>query len=514
MNGAESLVKTFLASGVDVCFANPGTSEMHFVAALDSHPDMRCVLCLFEGGCSGAAEGYWRMSEKVASTMFHLAPGFGNAYSNLHNARKGGAGIVNVMGDHATHHLKHESPLKGDTVGISQSVSHWTRVASDACDVAMDGAAAIRAARSKNGQIATLILPADTAWSDATKVVTAVAPPALRRPDDAMLDTAAKLLRQPGAVLSVDGTALYGPLRELAGQIAEATGARLMAPMMVPRIERGAGTTALQQQLYVVDQNVELLKDTSVMVLCGSNAPVCFFAYPGKPSVPTPPDCLIHPLCDPTMDIEYSLTSLADRVGALGMKAENRVALNVPDLPHGQLTVETMAQAIGALMPEDAIVVNESITAGFPIGMATAQTRPHETLITTGGAIGAGLPTAVGAAVAQPDRKVLALTGDGSAMYTLQSLWTMARERLDVTVVVVSNRVYQILHGELAALGVNEVGRNARRMFDLDDPGLNWVALAEGHGVEGHRADTAEGFVKALQHGLATKGPVLIEAIV
>ncbi len=169
MNGAESLVETLLASDVNVCFANPGTSEMHFVTALDQFPDMRCILCLFEGGTSGAADGYFRMSGKIAATLLHLAPGFGNAFSNLHNARKAHSGIVNVMGDHATYHVKYETPLKGNTLGISQAISHWTRVSDNATQVATDGAEAVRAARSNGGQIATLILPANTAWEEAVK---------------------------------------------------------------------------------------------------------------------------------------------------------------------------------------------------------------------------------------------------------------------------------------------------------------------------------------------------------
>ena len=209
MNGAESLVKTLLASKVDVCFANPGTSEMHFVAALDRHPELRCILCLVEGGASGAADGYYRMSGKVAATLLHLAPGFGNAFANLHNARKAQSGIVNVMGDHASYHLRYESPLKGDTVGISQAISQWTRVSGDATSVAVDGAAAVTAARALNGQIATLILPANTAWEDAVASAVAAAPPALRRPSQAQVLAAAEALRTPGAVLLLDGPVLY-----------------------------------------------------------------------------------------------------------------------------------------------------------------------------------------------------------------------------------------------------------------------------------------------------------------
>ncbi len=198
MNGAETLVRTLLDNGVDTCFANPGTSEMHFVAALDAHPEMHCVLCLFEGGTSGAADGYFRMKRDVAGTLLHLAPGFGNAFANLHNARKAQSGIVNVVGDHADYHLRYESPLKGDIAGISQAVSHWTRVAPDAGSVAGDGAAAIRAARSRNGQIATLVLPANTAWEPAGDAAVSAPLSALVRPRAEQIEAAAAALSRAG----------------------------------------------------------------------------------------------------------------------------------------------------------------------------------------------------------------------------------------------------------------------------------------------------------------------------
>lgn len=513
MNGAESLVKTMLASGVDVCFANPGTSEMHFVAALDSHPDMRCILCLFEGGTSGAADGYFRMSGRVAATMLHLAPGFGNAFSNLHNARKAGSGVLNVMGDHATYHLQYDSPLKGDTEGVSRAISHWTRSSLSAADVASDGADAIRAARAKGGQIATLVLPADTAWGDGSDPVTATAPPPLHRASEADLDAAAAALRAEGAALLIGGAALHGPLMRLAAQVAQAAGCRLMAPLFSPRLERGEGTPPLEQLLYPVDANAELLKDIRKLVCCGTNPPVNFFAYPGKPSLPTPADAQVLELADATMDLEHVLNGLADRLGAHDQQI-SPVELTLPDRPEGALNAASAGALIARVMPENAIVVNESVTSGFPIVTATRTARRHDLLATMGGAIGQCLPAATGAAVACPDRKVIALTGDGSAMYTLQSLWTMARERLDVTVIVFANRGYQILRGELAAMGVTQVGRNAQAMFDVDDPLLDWVALAKGHGVEGTRATTVDEMEAALEEAMAAKGPRLIEVVI
>ena len=510
MNGAESLVETLLGSGVDVCFANPGTSEMHFVAALDRRPEMRCILCLFEGGVSGAADGYYRMSGRVAATLLHLAPGFGNAFANLHNARKAQSGIVNIMGDHASYHLKYESPLKGDTVGISQAISHWTRVCGDAVQVAGDGAAAITAARSRNGQIATLILPANTAWEAGGAPVVAGPAPALRRPSIAAIEAAARALVQPGAALMIDGRAVWDvDLGQVAARIARATGCRLMAPFYTPRVRRGAGSLAMQRLVYEVDGNLAIMADVQTLVLCGAARPTAFFAYPGKPSLNEAPGTAVLDLCSIDMDVPWVLDVLLQAVGDTGLEQRAFMALDLPDLPKGSLTLDKVGAAIAALMPEDTVVLNEAITSGAPIAAATVGARGHDWMVTMGGAIGGCLPSAVGAAVACPDRKVLALSGDGSAMYTLQALWTMARERLDVTVVIFANHVYKILHGELAAVGAT-AGHNVARMFDMVEPRLDWVALAQGHGVPGVRCVTTDEFVLAFGRAMRDPGPHLI----
>ncbi|WP_146346655.1 acetolactate synthase large subunit [Falsiphaeobacter marinintestinus] len=513
MNGAESLVKTLLNNGVDTVFANPGTSEMHFVAALDAHPEMNCVLCLFEGGTSGAADGYFRMKRDVAGTLLHLAPGFGNAFANLHNARKAGSGVLNVVGDHAIHHLRYESPLKGDILGISQSISHWTRVSPDAESVAPDGAAAIRAARDRNGQIATLILPADTAWDPATGPSASLPGHALTRPSNAEIDAAAARLTTANAVLLIGGNALFGDLRQLAGQIATKTGCRLVADTLIPRIAKGAGTAKIDQLVYPVDPKIAQLENTASITLVGTDRPVAFFAYPDKPSVPEPADCVMAELCTPTMDIAWTLQALADAVGVRKDTAPTCFALDLPEMPTGELTLQKVGLALAALIPENAILCNESVTSGFHVMPPTATARPHDVLSGTGGAIGLCLPAATGAAVACPDRKVIALTGDGSAMYTVQSLWTMARENLDVTVIVFANRGYQILRNELTNVGVESFGRNAQAMFDVESPELDWVSLAKGHGVPASRADTMDDFVRALSHGLESGGPSLIEVV-
>lgn len=513
MNGAETLVKTLLASGVRICFANPGTSEMHFVAALDRHPDMRCILSLFEGGVSGAADGYFRMSGEVAATLLHLAPGFGNAFANLHNARKAQSGVVNIMGDHADYHLRFEAPLKGDTVGISEAISHWTRVCSAPERVASDGADAVQAARAKNGQIATLILPANMAWDAAEGHATAPPPPVLHRPSALEIAAVARALRQPGAVLLVDGPVLWSDLGHLAKRMTKAAGARLMQPYFAARFRRGAGTVKIERMAYRIDDNVALLKGAPALVLCGTTRPAGFFAYPHTPSTPDDPDTRLIDLCSREMDIEWTLRALADELGEVELGADDFVAHDLPALPEGTLTLAKVGEAMAALMPENVALVDEGVTSSAHLAPGLRRAPGHDVLTITGGSIGCGLPLGVGAAIACPDRKVVVLEGDGSGMYTLQSLWTMAREGLDVTTVIFANRGYQILRDELAAVGVSEVGRNAVRMFDVVDPTLDWVALAKGHGVAGVRVDDMSGFNAAFAEAMAQKGPRLIEVV-
>jgi len=513
MNGAASLVETMLASGVDVCFANPGTSEMHFVAALDTHPDMRCILCLFEGGVSGAAFGYARMSGNVAGTLLHLGPGFANAWANMHNARKGRSGMVNIVGDHAGYHLKHDAPLQSDLAGVAGSVSHWVARADEANAVAPLGAEAVR--RARDGQIATVILPADSAWSEATTApIAAAAPPTKHMPETARIRASAQALHQPGTALLVGGAGLIGTEAECAGRIASQTGARLLAPFFAPRIEMGEGAVQFEQMFYPADLNAEFLSDLKRIICVGEAPPVNFFAYPDKPSTPDPAGCAIDVLCHPDWDTVGTLAALADELGIDMASSVPRIEHHVDDLKDGALTVEGIGRAMAQTLPEGAVVVNEAVTAGQGIWPAVNSAARHDRLNNTGGSIGQCLPAALGAAVACPDRPVFAVSGDGSAMYQVQTLWTMARERLNVTTVIIANRGYQILHNELAAQGAPPAGRNARAMFDIEDPLLDWVAIAKGHGVPGRRVATEHDMADALNEAGRTEGPFLIEAVI
>jgi acetolactate synthase-1/2/3 large subunit len=513
MNGAESLARTLVAGGVNVCFTNPGTSEMHFVAALDKVDGIRCVLGLFEGVVTGAADGYFRMADRPAATLLHLGPGLGNGLANLHNARKASSGIVNVVGEHATYHVKHDAPLTSDIEGIARPVSGWVRTSPDAKSVAADGAAAIAAAWAPPGQIATLILPADTAWNAADGIAPTPPRPERARIDRKAVEECAKALSSgEPAMLMLTGQAVREQGLALAGRIATATGARIIAQGSNARIQRGAGRVPIERLPYPVDQALAVLKDVKHLILVGAKAPVAFFAYPDKPSVLTPQGCQVHRLSSLAEDSISALEWLADQVGA---KKNGEVVQQPgrPALPTGALTPDTLAASLGALLPEGAIVADESVTTGRGFFKQTAGAPPHDWLNNMGGSIGLGMPLATGAAVACPDRKVVCLEGDGSGMYTVQALWTQARENLDVTTVVFANRTYAILRHEMSGVSAGTPGKKAADMLDIGRPDLDWVAMARGMGVEATRATTAEEFNRQFAAALSHRGPRLIEAV-
>ena len=514
MNGAESLVRTLVAGGVNVCFANPGTSEMHFVAALDKLDGMRCVLGLFEGVVTGAADGYYRMARNPASTLLHLGPGLANGLANLHNARKAGSGVVNIVGEHATHHIKHDAPLTSDIEGIARPVSHWVRTSRSSRSVAQDGAAAMQAARLAPGQIATLILPADTAWNEADSVAATLPASRPSRVSREMVVESARVLAQGAdTLLLLGGSGLMERSLEWAGRISAKTGCRVMAAGFNARVQRGAGRVQVNRVPYVVDQALGALQDVRHVVLAGAKNPVSFFAYPDKPSVLTPDGCVSTQLAGVERDIEAALEDLAAELGATATPPSFLAQSGRPSLPAGRVTPEGLGAVLGALLPENAIVVDESVSIGRGLFPLTAGAPPHDWLNNMGGSIGFGLPVAVGAAIACPDRKVITLEGDGSGMYTVQSLWTMAREGLNVTIVVLANRSYAILKGEFANVGAGTPGQRATDMMSLDRPNLDWVALARGHGVEAGRANDLEEFAREFKRAMAVRGPYLIELV-
>lgn len=510
MNGAESLVKTLLASDVDVCFTNPGTSEMHFVAALDHVPGMRCVLALQEGVATGAADGYYRMRGHPASTLLHLGPGLANGLSNLHNAKKAGSGIVNIVGDHATYHLELDAPLTSDIEGIARPMSHWVHTSTSAADVGRDGAQAVAESLRAPGQIATLILPGDTAWNEGGEVADPVAPAAREAFDPQAVDKAAQTLGGSDTLMILGGAALEKANLETAARIAAKTGCKLLTEWSNSRLDRGAGHIEVNRIPYPIDQALEVLKPFRRIVLVGARAPVGFFAYPDKPGILTAEGAEIVKLADWSQDIAGALEALREATGATGAPL-GVVDPRRPELPSGPLNPDTIGAALGALLPEGAIVVDESVTTGRAFFPSTAGAPSHSWLNNRGGSIGFAMPVAIGAAIASPDRKVVALIGDGSAMYTVQSLWTMAREQLDITVLIFANRSYRILRGELTNVGVANPGPRAVDMLSLDRPDLDWVAMARGMGVEGARVTDASELNRAFQAGLDSEGPYLIQ---
>jgi len=513
MNGAESLVRTLVAGDVNVCFANPGTSEMHFVAALDAVEGMRCVLGLFEGVVTGAADGYARMAERPAATLLHLGPGLANGLANLHNALKASSPVVNIVGDHATYHRRYDAPLTSDIETAAAPFSKWVRTSGSARSVAADGAAAIVAARTPPGQVATLILPADTAWNEADgPVVPGRAPERLRVSQDSVLEAARVIRSGEPAVMLLGGAAVRQLGLDLAGRISKVANVAIMAQTFNARLERGAGRVSVDRVPYPVDQAVSVLRGFKHFILVGARMPVAFFAYPNKPSLLAPDGAVSHVLARPEEDCVQALEWLADELGARNVQPP-AVAYQATRPATGVITPASLGISIGALLPQQAIVVDEAVTTGRQFFPPTRTSHAHDWLQNMGGSIGLGMPLATGAAIACPDRRVISLEADGSGMYTLQALWTQAREGLDVTTVLFANRSYAILRQELSNVGAQNVGRKALDMLDLGRPDLNWVALARGMGVPGNRVATMEEFNTRFAEAAATPGPNLIEVL-
>lgn len=508
MNGAESLLKSLIDSGVEVCFANPGTSEMQLVAAIDKIPGMRPILGLFEGVVTGAADGYGRMADKPAATLLHLGSGFANGMANLHNAKRAFTPIVNIIGDHATYHLPLDAPLTSDVPAYAALTSDWTRVCGSATAMAQDGVEAVAA--SMIGQQTNLIIPANYAWTEGCEAMSPEPIPERPKVTSESIAAAAEALKSADSTcLFLGGLALRERGLMAAHRIAEATGADLISEVFPARIQRGRGRPTIERLPYLGEFAAERLKNFSQMVVIGTKAPVSFFAYPDKPGELWPETCNVTQLTEPQQDAIEALEALADCLQAPECEWQESAVL--PEIPEGPLTAEAVGAVVANLLPDNAVVSDEAQTSGafsFPYYDGAA---PHDWLNLTGGAIGQGLPVAVGAAVACPDRKVINLQADGSAMYTNQSLWTMARENLDVCVVIFNNSSYAILNLELMRVGVDNPGERARSMLDLTNPSLDWVKLAEGMGVNASRATTTAEFEAQFSQSMQTVGPCLIE---
>jgi acetolactate synthase-1/2/3 large subunit len=514
VNGAEALLRTLAASGVELCFANPGTTEVHVVDALDRVPEVRPVLALFEGVATGAADGYARMAGRPAAALLHLGSGLGNGLANLHNARRAGSPVVTVVGDHATHHQVLDTPLQSDISTVARNVSSWIASPSTAAEVGDATAAAVAAAWGPPGGVATLIVPADASWADGAAPAPPAARPPCDLPDPEVVERAAAALRGGSAALLLGGRSLHGRALEHAGRVAAATGARLLSETFPARMERGAGRPAVERLAYLGELAEAQMTGLQHLVLVDADAPATFFAHQDRPSGLVPAGCELHVLAGPTGDPADALAQLADAVDAASTPAPG-VAPDRPAAPdHGDLDLAIVAQAIGALLPEGAIVSDEGNTSGVFVPGPTAGAAPHDWLTLTGGAIGQGLPVAVGAALACPDRPVVALQADGASLYTHQALWTMAREGLDITVVLFDNRRYSILDLELDRVSGGAAAPVGRSLFDLTRPAIDHVLLAAGFGVPASRAETAEQLVDQLGRALASPGPYLVDVVV
>ena len=514
MNGAESLLKSLIANGVNVCFGNPGTSEMHFVAALDEVEGMRPVLCLFEGVATGAADGYARMAGKPASTLLHLGAGLGNGLANLHNAKRAQSPVVNIVGDHASYHARYEAPLTSDIKGIARPVSHWVHSSNSSLTVGADAGRAVQAAMEAPGQIATLILPADSAWNPADTVAPALPMPVPTLVSAQTIEHIASLVQ--GGVRTaflLRGEVLQEEGLRAAGQIAAKTGARLLCDTFAPRLQRGAGRVKVERLPYFAEQVVQFLAGTDLIVLVGAQPPVSFFAYPDKPSWLTPESARLAVLSQPHEDGPAALAALVEALGAQDSVAATVARQPVEVTLDGALDAETIMRVVARHLPDNAIVTEESGQAMQFYGL-TETAAPHDFLTLTGGAIGSMMSVSIGAGIACPDRKVVNLLGDGSAMYTVQALWTLAREKVDAVTVIYANRGYKILNNELKRVGAAQDGVLASSMFDLQNPALDWVALANGMGVPAVRAESRAAFEEAFVAAIEHRGPMLIEAVI
>ena len=514
MNGARSLIQSLLNAGVEVCFANPGTSEMHLVQAMDAEPAFRGVLCLFEGVCTGAADGYARIAGKPAVTLLHLGPGLGNGIANLHNARRAASPIINLVGNHTLDHEALDAPLTSDIETLAKNVSSWIKTDSTAESLAADGLAALAAVMQKapgsKGQIATLIIPADACWGPASMMAPNVPViPGIAKTNADLAQIVGRLTASSLILLDKDG--LLPAAREAAAKIAKHVGCRVATTAFPARIDSGPGSPVIERLPYFPEQVQKALQGVDHILLAGAGEPVSFFAYPETPSKLAPVGCALQVLAAGHEDVAGALQALMTELNA-GSAAPDRYETAVFDVPTWKISTRGVATLIAQKMPEGSILCGDS-GGGAAVLQPAQQSKAHTWLNLTGGSIGQGGPAAVGAAIAAPNTQVFALLGDGASMYTIQALWTQARERLSVITVIFNNQRYGILETEYLRLGVNEIGQHAGALFDLSEPSIHLADLASSLGVVGHRVDTCEAFQTVLDEALQRVGPTLIEVM-
>ena len=518
MNGAQSLFKALTDAGLDTCFANPGTSEMQLVYEMGRSDAVRPVLCLQENVVTGAADGYARMAGKPAFTLLHVGSGFANGIANLHNAGRANTPMVNIVGANASYHQpnfpEHEF-IGGKITDIARSVSHWTREAKSATELAMLGAEAARYATTGTGKICTLVAPTNCHWDPApgAPVISgAISTPGVSPDTVAALVTRLKSGARTGVMLGTH--ALHNEGLELAGRIAANTGADLLAETFPARMARGDGRVQVQLVPYFLEMAQHFFAQYEQIILIGALPPVSTFAYQGSPMHKTPPGCEVWTFASPDHDVMAALEDLVQALDA-GATEPARVQRLEPASPAGELTPKAIGHSVSLLMPEGAVLVDEGATAGLELFAETVTARPHDYLYSIpGAAIGGGLPVALGAAIACPDRKVVALQADGSGMYTNQALWSMVRENCDITVVILKNDAYAVLNVELARVREGDATAKMQSMLEIDRPSIDWVHIAKGMGVSAVAAATAEEFHAAFAEAMQQTGPRLIEATI
>lgn len=508
--GADALLATGAAAGIDMCFANPGTTEMPLVAALARQQAIRPVLCVFEGVCSGAADGYGRIAGKPAMTLTHLGPGFANAIANLHNAQRGRSPVVNVVGEHATWHLPFDPPLAADIASLARPVSAYVGTIGSPADVSARICEAVAAARLPPGQVATVIFPVDYQQAPAaSEQESALHVPCAPLPDPARIAAVAARLRESRApLLLLGGNGLTARGQRAAQRLVAPCRARLTSETFPSTSDRGGGLPSVPRLPYFPEPAMALAGSHDLVVLAGAREPVTFFGYTGMSSIITGPGQSLS-LARPEEDAAGALEALAD---ALGVSLARDVQVEPPPTPgpEAPLTPDIVMAGLVPRIPEDAVIVVEGGTLGYPYFAAAAAARRHRAICLSGGSIGFAPPAALGAALANPGRPVVALAGDGAALYTSQALWSIAREGLPVVLCVAANRSYNVVRTELARAGVRVTGQ-AARLTSLEDPPIDWVSLAKGYGVEGELVLTFQGVCRALDRAFASGAPYLVE---
>jgi acetolactate synthase-1/2/3 large subunit len=509
ITGAEAILNVAAAAGIKVCFANPGTTELSLVQALDKTPAIHSVLAIFEGVCTGAADGYTRISGTPALALLHLGPGLANGIANLHNARKANTPVISIVGEHATWHIAANAPLTSDIATLAQPMSKFVHTTTRPESAASDMALTIAQAMQLPSGPATLIIPGDVQWAEIDEQPTTLKIPEPTPPTSNDIDKATRALRAGNAALVLSGRALRAAGMRSAERIMRATGCRVLAPTFPPVQDRGAGLLSPDKIPYPPEPARQLLAPYRSVILAGAREPVAFFGYPNSRSGLCAEDANIIHLCPPTTDPSVALAALAEALNAPPTQAVP--AAERPQPPHGALTPLTMCQAVAAAQPDNLIVMDEGATAGFAYYGFSAGAPPFTYMALTGGSIGQGLPCAVGAAAAEPRKRVICLEGDGSSLYTIQALWTMAREKQNVTTVICKNRAYSILRWEMERARTTP-GPASLALTSLENPEISFVKVAEGFGVEARAARTAEQLTEALHYSFKTPGPMLIEA--